>query len=64
MRLFNASRSGEEPGTQFEASTVTAAKAKASKLLEGGCFLGQRIVLVEIESDESGWHRTENVYYK
>jgi hypothetical protein len=62
--IFNASRAGESPGYRIEASTVTAAKAKSSKLLEGGCFSGQRITLVEIEIDEIGWHRADNVFYK
>ena len=62
---FNASIAGEEPGTQFDASSVKAAKVIATKLLEAGCIQDQRITLVEVKEDEMGnIYRTDNVYYK
>lgn len=51
---YRATRQGETTGVKFEARTVRAAKAQASRLLEGGAFPGQRITLA---TDWNAWSK-------
>lgn len=62
---YSATRGGESPGMIFEAATVNAAKAHATRRLEAGAIQGQSIQLVEIElATDGGWMRTDRVWRK
>ena len=62
---YRAGRAGEEPGVTFEARSVRAAKAQASRLLEAGAFAGQVITLVEMaEAAPGGLAHTDRIWRK
>lgn len=67
--IYVATRAGETPGTGiFEAATVKAAKARASRELEGGASPGQLITLRQmIRADEAwggGWIEDGAAWWK
>ncbi len=63
--MYRASRANEEPGMIFEAATVNAAKAHATRRLEAGAIQGQSIQLVEIERAVDGaWIATDRIWRK
>ena len=65
MNTYSATRSGESPGMIFEAATVNAAKAYATRRLEPGAFSGQKIILVELDfAADGGWMRTDRLWEK
>lgn len=65
MNTYHATRQGEIPGITFTAATPTAAKARATRELEDGAFLGQTIILVEaIETSNGEMVRSDRVWKK